>query len=145
MMRRYGCLLLAVWPFLELFILLLCASMWGWQPVVLIIALTGVLGLAVIRLGIATTGRSLSEAMRMLQERGQPDAPGEAYSAPREIDAAPTSQPPDIAPPAQSILLIPAGMLLALPGFISDSIGLVMLVPAVRRYIADRWQARLNP
>ncbi len=144
MMRRYGCLLLGVWPFLELLILIVSASIWGWQPVVLIIVLTGVLGLAVIRLGIATTGRSLSEAMRLLQQRRE-DQMGDGISKPREIDHSPTDVTPEIAPPAQSILLIPAGVLLAMPGFLSDVIGLVMLVPAVRRYIASRWQAGINP
>jgi UPF0716 protein FxsA len=144
MMRRYGCLLLGVWPFLELFILIVSASIWGWQPVVLIIVITGVLGLAVIRLGIATTGRSLGEAMRILQQRRE-DQMSDDISTPRELDHSPTDLTPDIAPPAQSILLIPAGVLLALPGFISDAIGLVMLLPGVRRYIAGRWQAGLNP
>jgi UPF0716 family protein affecting phage T7 exclusion len=145
MLRRYGCLIVALWPFLELFILIVSASTWGWQPVVLIIALTGILGLAVMRLGIATTGRSLSEAMRLLQQRNESDYPGEHGQGPRELEVAATDLPPNITPPAQSILLIPAGVLIALPGFIGDAIGICMLIPAVRRYIARRWHDGINP
>jgi UPF0716 family protein affecting phage T7 exclusion len=150
--RNAGCLVVGLWPFLELFILLFAASAWGWQPVLIIILVTGAVGLAVIRLGIVTTGRSLSEAMRLLQQRTEENTGQQDDSTIRELPAGSLANaddlpltPESMAPPAQSILLIPAGVLLALPGFIGDAVGLTMLIPAVRRAIAKRWQARMNP
>lgn len=147
--RKFGCLAVGLWPFLELFILIFAASTWGWQPVIIIILVTGALGLAVIRLGIATTGRSLTEAMRLLQQRTEKEGESGLLELPAiEISGNGDPRaftPESLAPPAQSMLLIPAGILLALPGFIGSAVGLVMLIPAVRKMIAVRWQARMNP
>jgi UPF0716 family protein affecting phage T7 exclusion len=48
-------------------------------------------------------------------------------------------------PPAQTMLLIPAGLAMAVPGFLSDAVGAVLLLPVVRRRIAARWAAGLGP
>jgi UPF0716 protein FxsA len=42
----------------------------------------------------------------------------------------------------EKLLAVVAGLLLILPGFITDAIALGLLVPAVRRYLARRWLGR---
>lgn len=142
---RLGCAVL-VMPFVELFVLLWAASVWGWQPVVMIVVVTGVIGLIVMRIGVSATGRSLTQALRTLQQQRE-DRTAFLDDAPRVIEASSSfegsSRMPT--PPAQTMLLIPAGMALAVPGFISDVIGVGLLVPTVRRRIADRWAQRLGP
>lgn len=139
---RVGCLLV-LWPVVDLILLILAASAWGWQPVLLIILISFILGLIVIRWAITATGRSVSEAMRTLQQRQviiDPDT-----GTVLEIESpAPVDNPSHRPPPAATILLIPAGLALAIPGFISDLVGLVLLVPAVRTTIASSWARRMG-
>lgn len=143
--RRLGCAVLVL-PFVELFLLLWAASVWGWQPVVMIVAVTGVIGLIVMRIGVSTTGRSLSQALRTLQQQ-RDDRTSAMTDTPLMIDAPSPfdEQTRSTRPPAQSMLLIPAGIALAVPGFITDVVGVGLLLPGVRRRIADRWAQRLGP
>jgi UPF0716 protein FxsA len=46
--------------------------------------------------------------------------------------------PPAARPPAETVLVVLAGVLLLVPGFLSDVAGLALLVPAVRRAIVRR-------
>lgn len=137
---RVGCLFL-MWPLVDLIVLIVAASVWGWQPVVLIILGSLILGLVVIRVAITATGRSLSEAVRTLQQRQvfiDPDT--------STVVAIESSTPAERrAPPAATILLIPAGIALAIPGFLSDIAGLILLIPGVRTSIASAWARRLGP
>lgn len=139
---RIGCLVL-LWPVLELVLLLIAASAWGWQIVVWVLLIGLILGLIIIRIGINATGRSWSHALRMLQQRSvvvDPDT-GTVLA----ITSGPEAPSPDLAPPAQTMLLIPAGIAIAVPGFISDVVGLVLLLPVVRRRIAASWARRMGP
>lgn len=142
---RVGCLLL-VWPFLELFVLLWAASTWGWLPVVIAVLASFLAGLVIIRIGVRATGRSWSQALRTLQQRQvivDPDTGNVLAIEPSpDADAGPT---PSMAPPAQTMLLIPAGVAMAIPGFLSDVAGIILLLPNVRRRIAARWAAGLEP
>jgi len=140
---RIGCLLL-LWPIAELVILLVAASTWGWEPVVIALLIGVVVGLIVIRIGIAATGRSWGQALRVLQQRSvivDPDT-GQVLAI-EGPDSATSSAA--VAPPAQTVLLIPAGIAIAIPGFISDIVGLVLLLPPVRRRIAQSWARRIGP
>mgnify|MGYP003565136054 FL=1 len=140
---RVGCLLL-LWPFLELFVLLWAASTWGWQPVVVAVLLSFMLGLIVIRIGVSATGRSWSQALRTLQQR-QVIIDPETGNVLAIESGAESPSTPAMTPPAQTMLLIPAGFALAVPGFLSDAVGAAMLLPIVRRRIAARWAAGLGP
>lgn len=135
---RIGCMLV-VWPFAELIILLWAAATWGWQPVALIVIGSFLLGLVIIRVGMNRTGRSWSQAMKTLQLRN--DMAAFEHDQTRAIEESPFSEAtrPHYAPPAQTMLLIPAGVAIAIPGFLSDLVGLAMLLPAIRRRIALRW------
>ncbi|MFY9330739.1 MAG: FxsA family protein [Candidatus Nanopelagicales bacterium] len=137
---RLGCLLAFVVPFLELVVLLVAASTFGWWPVLLWIIGSFIIGWIVVRVAAARTGRSWAQAVRLMQQQGQGDL-ALTESAPSEATV-PAALP---APPAQTLLLVPAGILIAIPGFLSDLAGIVLLLPPVRRRIATRWAARLRP
>lgn len=150
---RIGCLLF-LWPLVDLVLLIIAASVWGWQPVVLFVVSSLVLGLVVIRVAITATGRSMAEAMRSLQQRQvfiDPDTSTVIAidSTPLDLtspqSAASVTPGQHHAPPATTILLIPAGIALAVPGFLSEIAGLVLLLPGVRRSIAASWSRRLGP
>lgn len=141
---RVGCILL-LWPFAELFVLLWAASTWGWQPVIIAVLVSCVIGLIIIRIGVQATGRSWSQALRTLHDRRivvDPDTGNVLAIDPGSESA--TGPTPSMAPPAQTMLLIPAGVAIAIPGFLSDAVGAVLLVPFVRRRIAARWAAGLG-
>lgn len=139
---RIGCLIL-LWPLVDLLLLIIAASIWGWQPVALIILISLILGLIVIRWAISATGRSLGAAMRTLQQR-QVIVDPETSTVIAIESASSEEQGALPAPPAATILLIPAGIALAIPGFISDLVGLVLLIPGVRTSIAARWARRMG-
>ena len=140
---RIGCALLA-WPFVELVILLWAASTWGWLPVLSVIVLSFLIGLVIIRIGAQATGRSWSQALRTLQQRSMVvDPETGAVLAIESSGERPSSSA--MATPAQTMLLIPAGMAIAAPGFVSTAVGAVLLLPGVRRRIAARWAAGLDP
>ncbi|GAB4146421.1 MAG: hypothetical protein Tsb0016_16820 [Sphingomonadales bacterium] len=89
----------------ELLLLLLAAGATGGWPVALWCLLTGIAGVAMIRLqGIAL--------LRRLSRSDQPAMPAAALAG---------------------ALFAMAGLLLLIPGLLSDALGLVLAVPAVRR------------
>ena len=45
---------------------------------------------------------------------------------------------------ADGAMILVAGVLLLTPGFLTDTIGLLLLIPAVRRWLFDRFAARLT-
>ena len=55
---------------------------------------------------------------------------------------------PSAAPPAQTLLIVPAGLLIAIPGLLTTALGLILWVPFVRARIAariERAARRLGP
>jgi len=92
----------------------------GWT--VLLLLLGSVAGLLVLRrVGLASVRRLATRT------NGVP-APG-GTPAPR--------------PPAQTALIVLAGVLLMIPGFVTDVAGLALLFPGVRRALARRAEAAL--
>ncbi len=86
------------------------ASYWlGWRFLVNVSVVTGVLGLCVI--GLAVVRYAAVVARRLDQDECLDD----------ELSA--------------GLLLLVAGVLLLLPGIITDTLGLVLLLPATRRFI----------
>lgn len=104
-------------PLVELYTLVQVARAIGAVPALLILAVVSIAGAALVkRQGIAVLGRIR-----------------------RELDGRrmPTEHLADGA------LLLGAGVLLTVPGFVTDAVGLVLLVPPVRRAVASflrrRW------
>ena len=141
--RRFGCALL-LWPVAELVLLLVAASAWGWWTVLVILVIGAIVGGIVVRLAAQATGRSWAQALRTMQQRRVVADPvtGEILAI-DSVEGSVGEMP--MAPAAQTVLLIPAGLLIAVPGFIGDAVGLVLLIPGVRRAIASRWERRLRP
>ena len=125
-----------VYPLVEIAVAVAVAGFIGWWWVFLLFIAGLVLGLGIIRYAASATGRSISAAIITLQSVGGTGERLEITSSTRT-----TAGPP---PPAQTLLLFPAGALIALPGFVSDLVGLVALLPPVRRGIARRVQARIE-
>ncbi len=103
-------------PLLEITVLLQVGSAIGVLPTIAMVVLTAVIGAGLIRAqGIATLGR-----VRLELERGELPAVG-------IIEAA---------------MLLVAGALLLTPGFVTDAIGFLILVPPLRRRVIHSFLAR---
>ncbi|MCL4766131.1 MAG: FxsA family protein [Hyphomicrobiaceae bacterium] len=109
-MRLALLLILVAIPLLELAVLIRAGQLIGVAPTLAIVVGTALLGLVVVR----QQGFSIVSRAR------------EAISSGR----------PPIMPVAEGALVLFAGGLLILPGLIGDAIGLVLLIPPVRRAIA---------
>ncbi len=107
-------------PLLELWTLVQVARAIGAVPALLILAVVSIAGAALVkRQGLAVLGRIRAE----LDDRRMP------------TDHL-----------ADGALLLGAGVLLTVPGFVTDAVGLVLLVPPVRRGVASvlrrRWSRK---
>lgn len=122
------------YPLAELVVAILVASIIGWYAVFVIFILGIVVGLVIAKLGAQATGRSW---------RASVDALRPPTSAPAITSGAPVSRSGP-AVPARTALLVPAGLLIAVPGFLTDIAGLVLLLPPVRARIAGRIEAAMR-
>jgi UPF0716 protein FxsA len=103
-------------PLVEIYVLLEVGGVIGALPTIALVVLTAVIGAGLIRAqGLATLGRVKQEL-----ERGELPALG-------IIEAA---------------LLLVAGALLLTPGFVTDTIGFLILVPPLRRRAIQAFLAR---
>ena len=103
-------------PLVEIYVLLQVGGVIGVLPTIAMVVLTAVIGAGLIRAqGIATLGR-----VRLELERGELPAVG-------IIEAG---------------LLLVAGALLMTPGFVTDTIGFLILVPPLRRRAIHSFIAR---
>ena len=103
-------------PLVEIYVLLEVGGAIGVLPTIAMVVLTAVIGAGLIRAqGLATLGR-----VQQQLERGELPAVG-------IIEAA---------------LLLVAGALLLTPGFVTDSIGFLILVPPLRRWAIESFLAR---
>lgn len=106
---RWLMLLLVVLPLLEIFVMVKVGSVIGaWTTVMLVIAAAAT-GVALIRMQGLITWRRVSAALA----RGQLPA--------MEL--------------IEGVVILIAGVLLVIPGFISDVLGILCLIPPVRRLI----------
>lgn len=140
MRLRAGCAILVAYPLVELAIAIALANLIGWWWVFVGIIACLVLGLGVVRYSLGATGASLSTALAPL--RG-PERPGIGSGRPpvQGTSAQGTSAQ---GTPAQTLLMVPAGLLIAIPGLGTTVLGLVMWLPLVRRRLAARWEAAMR-
>lgn len=102
-MRVFALLLL--WPLLEIGLFVVVGGAIGLWPTLAVVLCTGVLGVALMR----WQGMGV---LRDLQQNGAVDP---------------------ISPIAHGALILLGGFLLILPGFFTDVLGLLMMIPLVRR------------
>jgi UPF0716 protein FxsA len=92
----------------------------GWLtlwPTLALVVLSAMLGSWVIRRQGRVAGLELQRAMSEMRDPGRPLAEG--------------------------AMVVLAGVLLVLPGFLTDSLGLLLLIPLVRRALLARMAARI--
>ncbi|MCX7080485.1 MAG: membrane protein FxsA [Pseudomonas sp.] len=109
-------LLFLVFPVLELFVFVQVSSAIGFFPALALIILGSMLGVLVLRVaGLAT-------ALRARESLNRGELPAQQM--------------------LEGLMMALGGGLLILPGFISDVVGLVMLLPITRRLLANKMRQR---
>lgn len=109
-------LLFLLFPVLELFVFVKVAGSIGFFPALLLIILGSMFGVFVLRVaGLAT-------ALRARESLNRGELPAQTM--------------------LEGLMLALAGGLLILPGFISDVVGLVLLLPFSRRLVANKMRQR---
>jgi UPF0716 protein FxsA len=135
---RIGCLLLVAYPIVEIAIAVALAQVIGWWWVLVIVVGCVVLGLGLVRYSLSATGRSFAVAIASLRQPG-----GDETLA---IEG--TVRSANVVPPARTLLILPAGLLIAIPGILTTIAGLVLWLPPVRARISariERAARRLEP
>ncbi|RKZ87937.1 MAG: exlusion protein FxsA [Candidatus Parabeggiatoa sp. nov. 1] len=111
-------LLFIIVPILEIYLLITVGSFIGVLPTVLLVILTAILGTYLLRIqGLATM-----QKMQNTLQQGQ--LPAEALF--------------------EGILLLLGGALLLTPGFFTDTVGFMCLIPSVRQYLVHWLHQRLQ-
>ena len=109
-------LLLIGIPVIELYVLIEVGSGIGAFPTVWLVVLTAALGIGRVR----RQGLSVLARVRASVERDEPPA--------LEL--------------AEGALLLLAGLALLIPGFVTDAVGFLLLVPPLRRHLVLTWVRR---
>jgi UPF0716 protein FxsA len=115
---RYLLLALVVVPFLELYLLIGVGRHLGVLPTLTLLVAMGLVGASLARREGLRVVRRWQEAMA----QGRPPEEGILSGA----------------------LVLLAGVLLVLPGFLTDAVGLGLLLPGVRRWLAARFRRSLE-
>ena len=110
-------LLVAV-PLIEIGLFIQVGSLIGLWPTLGLVILTAVLGTAVMRSQGARAWNDLNRSIGELRDPGRPLAHG--------------------------VMIMIAGMLLLLPGFFTDTLGILLLIPPVREVIMHRIASRIQ-
>lgn len=105
-------LLFIVFPLLELWLLIKVGSLIGPLVTVLLVVATAVLGLALLRV------QGLSALMRAQVRMQAGEAPVEEL--------------------VQGVFLAAGGLLLLVPGFITDFLGFLCLIPGIRQWLVGQ-------
>lgn len=111
-------LLLLGFPLLELYLLIKVGTLIGALPTVMLVIGTALLGLALLR------RQGLQNYRRMQQCTARGEVPALEMM--------------------EGVVMLVGGMLLLVPGLISDAVGLLCLFPPVRRTIVRRWLRRVQ-
>lgn len=110
---RLPFLLLLVFPLLELYLLIKAGGIVGAWPVVLWVIVVGLFGVSLIQ----SQGMATAERVRAALARGETPALGML----------------------EGLVVVVAGVLLLIPGLISDAIALALLIPPVRQAAIRRF------
>ncbi|WLQ32634.1 FxsA family protein [Streptomyces castrisilvae] len=125
-------LAVAAWAVLEIWLLILVADVAGGLTVVILLAAGIVLGAAVIKRAGRRAFRNLTETLQQMP--GQPGADGSSSPVP------PSGR-------GNGFLML-GGLLIMIPGMVSDVAGLLLLVPPVRsalsRYAEKSLERRMR-
>ncbi|EJM02910.1 protein affecting phage T7 exclusion by the F plasmid [Pseudomonas sp. GM102] len=109
-------LLFVLFPVLELFVFVKVSGAIGFFPALLLVILGSMLGVFVLRVaGLAT-------ALRARESLNRGELPAQTM--------------------LEGLMLALAGGLLILPGFVTDVLGLIMLLPISRRLLANKMRRR---
>ncbi|MGX2998394.1 FxsA family membrane protein [Streptomyces sp. JNUCC 64] len=122
-LRRVLPLALAGWFVVEIWLLTLVAGAAGGFTVFLLLVAGAVLGGVVIKAAGRRAFRNLTEAVQQAQNGTPPTAPRAGEG---------------------SGLVMLAGLLLIVPGLISDALGLLLLLPPVRGFLGRRAERALE-
>lgn len=114
--RTFVPLAVAAWAVLEIWLLILVADVAGGLTVVILLAAGIVLGAAVIKSAGRRAFRNLTETLQRM-----PGRPGADSSSPADPESG-----------RGNGFLMLGGLLIMIPGLISDVAGLLLLVPPVR-------------
>lgn len=107
-----------VWPLVEIALFVVIGGRIGLWPTLIWVVLSALLGIMVMRLTAARQAMALRDGLRAVRD------------------------PAGLA--AAGILSMLAGVLLILPGFLTDAIGLVLLLPPVQGLVARYAAARFT-
>ncbi|MDO5648344.1 FxsA family protein [Paracoccus sp. (in: a-proteobacteria)] len=105
-------------PIIEIALFIQVGGLIGLWPTLFLVILGSILGVAIIRHQGATAGIRLQRSLNELRDPARPLAHG--------------------------VLIVLAGMLLILPGFFTDTLGLLLLIPMVRDAVLARMSARVR-
>jgi len=108
---RFGLLLFITIPIAEMYLLILVGSQIGALPTIGLVVLTATVGLWLLKL------EGLSTLVRLQDRINQGEIPGQEL--------------------LEGIMLLIGGALLLTPGFVTDGIGFVCLIPMLRKPIAQ--------
>lgn len=128
MRGRLGCAAVVAYPIVEIAVAVIVAQWIGWWWVLVFVAVCIAIGLGLVRYALEASGRSFGLAMSELRA---PEQQAEALVLEGAV-------PEQRVPPAQTLLIVPAGLLIAVPGFMTTLIGLILWTPPAREAIAER-------
>ena len=114
---RYFAAFLA-WPLAEIALFVLIGRVVGVWPVLIWVVLSALLGILVMRLTAARQALALRDGLQGLRDPARLATAG--------------------------ILSMVAGLLLILPGFLTDALGLILLLPPVQSAIASYAESRMT-
>ncbi|MFD3525474.1 FxsA family membrane protein [Streptomyces sp. NPDC058653] len=128
--RTFVPLGIAVWLVLEIWLLIVVAGATNGLTVLALLLGAGVLGSVVVKRAGRRAFRNLTETLQQAQRQQQ--NPGAAET---EEGSKPTS--------GNGFLML-GGLLIMLPGLVSDAVGLVLLIPPVRTLLSRRVERSLE-
>lgn len=109
---------LILWPVVEIVLFVLAGDLIGLWPTLGLVLATTALGVMVLRTQGLANMAAMAQARTSLQNPAEPMASG--------------------------ALRMFAGVLLVLPGFLSDALGLLLLLPPVRKFLLARMGAKIS-